>query len=125
MCLFSLKTWLNDNIPDSAIQLNKLTCYRADIGQNTSGKSRGGGLCLYINKEWCCNNAAVISKHCSSLVEFMFVKCRPFYLPREFTAIVIAARLHSKSSQVKSPLFIIALLTIQIVTKQLHNSTVC
>ncbi len=43
-----------------------------------------------INKEWC-NNAAVISKHCSSLVEFMFVKCRPFYLPREFTAIVIAA----------------------------------
>ncbi len=53
-------------------------------------ESRGGGLCVYINKEWC-NNAAVISKHCSSLVEFMFVKCRPFYLPREFTAIVIVA----------------------------------
>ncbi len=31
------------------------------------------------------------SKHCSPLVEFMFVKCRPFYLPREFTAIVIVA----------------------------------
>ncbi len=45
---------------------------------------------LYINKEWC-NNAAVVSKHCSPLVEFMFVKCRPFYLPREFTAIVIGA----------------------------------
>ncbi len=55
-----------------------------------SGKSRGGGLCLYINKEWC-NNAAVVSKHCSPLVEFMFVKCRLFYLPREFTAIVIGA----------------------------------
>ncbi len=26
-----------------------------------------------------------------SLVEFMVVKCRPFYLPREFTAIVIVA----------------------------------
>ncbi len=84
------ETWLNDNIPDSAIQLNKLTCYRADRDKTLSGKSRGGGLCLYINKEWC-NNAAVLSKHCSPLVEFMFVKCRPFYLPREFTAIVIAA----------------------------------
>ncbi len=31
----------------------------------------------------------MVSKHCSSLVEFMFVKCRPLYLPREFTAIVI------------------------------------
>ncbi len=90
-CVFVFtETWLNDNIPDSAIQLNKLTCYRADRDKTLSGKSRGGGLCLYINKEWC-NNAAVLSKHCSPLVEFMFVKCRPFYLPREFTAIVIAA----------------------------------
>ncbi len=90
-CVFVFtETWLNDNIPDSAIQLNKLTCYRADRDKTLSGKSRGGGLCLYINKEWC-NNAAVLSRHCSPLVEFMFVKCRPFYLPREFTAIVIAA----------------------------------
>ncbi len=85
------------NIPDSAIQLNRLTCYRADRDTALSGKTvpvhsdhSGGGLCVYINKEWC-NNAAVVSKHCSPLVEFMFVKCRPFYLPREFTAIVIVA----------------------------------
>ncbi len=45
---------------------------------------------MYIKKEWC-NNAAVLSKHCSSLVEFMVVKCRPFYLPREFRSIVIVA----------------------------------
>ncbi|KAI2650776.1 hypothetical protein H4Q32_000841 [Labeo rohita] len=37
------------------------------------------------------NNKHSITKHCSSLVEFMLVKCRPFYLPREFTAIVIVA----------------------------------
>ncbi len=88
-CVFVFtETWLNDNIPDSAIQLNRLTCCRSD--RDTTGNSRGGGLCVYINKEWC-NNTAVLSKHCSSLVEFMFVKCRPFYLPREFTAIVIVA----------------------------------
>ncbi len=84
------ETWLNDTIPDSAIQLHGLTCYRADRDSSLSGKTRGGGLCVYVNKEWC-NNAVVVTKHCSSLVEFMFVKCRPFYLPREFTAIVIVA----------------------------------
>ncbi len=90
-CVFVFtETWLNDNIPDSAIQLHGLTCCRADRDSSLSGKTRGGGLCMYINKEWC-NNAAVLSKHCSSLVEFMVVKCRPFYLPREFTAIVIVA----------------------------------
>ncbi len=84
-CVFVFtETWLNENIPDSAIQLHN--CYRAD--RSLSGKTRGGGLCVYINKEWC-NNAAVVSKDCSSLVEFMIVKCRPSYLPREFTAIVI------------------------------------
>ncbi len=90
-CVFVFtETWLKDNIPDSAIQLNRLTCYRADRDTTLSGKSRSGGLCVYSNKEWC-NNAAVLSKHCSPLVESMFVKCRPFYLPREFTAIVIVA----------------------------------
>ncbi|KAI2643798.1 hypothetical protein H4Q32_029977 [Labeo rohita] len=90
-CVFVFtETWLNDNIPDSAVQMHGLTCYRADRDTALSGKTRGGGLCVYINKGWC-NNAVVVTKHCSSLVEFMFVKCRPFYLPREFTAIVIVA----------------------------------
>ncbi len=83
-----IETWLNDNILDSAIQLHRLTCCR--VYRDSSSKTRGGGLCVYINKEWC-NNAAVLSKHCSLLVEFMVVKCRPFYLPRRFTAIVIVA----------------------------------
>ncbi len=90
-CVFVFtETWLNDNIPDSAIQQHGLTSYRADSDSSLSGKARRGGLCVYVNKEWC-NNAVVVTKHCSSLVEFMFVKCRPFYLPREFTAIVIVA----------------------------------
>ncbi len=90
-CVFVFtETWLNDNIPDSAIQLHGLNCYRVDRDSSLSGKTRGGGLCVYINKEWC-NNAAVVSKHCSSLVEFMVVKCQPFHLPQEFTAIVIVA----------------------------------
>ncbi|KAI2645345.1 hypothetical protein H4Q32_028858 [Labeo rohita] len=90
-CVFVFtETWLNDRTPDTAIQLHGLTCCRADRDSSLSGKTCGGGLCVYINKEWC-NNAAVVTKHCSSLVEFMFVKCWLFYLPWEFTAIVIVA----------------------------------
>ncbi|KAK3528893.1 hypothetical protein QTP70_012063 [Hemibagrus guttatus] len=31
----------------------------------------------------------LVSSYCSSLVEFVTVRCRPFYLPREFTTIFI------------------------------------
>ncbi len=33
----------------------------------------------------------MVCKHCSPLVEFMIIKCRPFYLPREYTAILLVA----------------------------------
>ncbi|KAL0148751.1 hypothetical protein M9458_055929 [Cirrhinus mrigala] len=103
-CVFVFtETWLNDKTPDSAIQLPGLTCCRADRDSSLSGKTRGGGLCVYINKEWC-NSAAVVTKNCSSLVEFVFVKCRPFYLPREFTAIVIVAVYISPCANAKDAL---------------------
>lgn len=39
-CVFILpETWLNDNIPDSGIQLPRLTCYRVSA---EGGKTRGG-----------------------------------------------------------------------------------
>ncbi len=84
------ETWLNNSVPDCAIQLEQLTCYRADRALVEGGKRRGGGLCVYINNAWC-RDAVVVCKHCSPLVEFMIIKCQPFYLPREFTAILLVA----------------------------------
>ncbi len=90
-CVFVFtETWLNNSVPDCAIQLEQLTCYRADRALVEGGKRRGGGLCIYINDAWC-RDAVVVCKHCSPLVEFMIIKCRPFYLPREFTAILLVA----------------------------------
>ncbi len=77
-CVFVFtETWLNNSVPDSAIQLDQLTCYRADRALVEGGKRGGGGLCIYINDAWC-RNAVVVCKHCSPLVEFMIIKCRPF-----------------------------------------------
>ncbi|KAK0137023.1 hypothetical protein N1851_026795 [Merluccius polli] len=84
------ETWLNDNIPDSAVQLEQLTCYRADRAHGNGCKQRGGGVCVYIRDAWC-QDAMVVCRHCSPLAKFMIIKCRPFYLPREFTAVLLIA----------------------------------
>lgn len=84
--LVKKKTWLNDNIPNSGIQLSGLTCYHADRVSVVRGKTRGGGVCIYISNAWCWN-AAVVHKHCLLLVEFLIVRCWPFYPPKEFTVI--------------------------------------
>lgn len=81
---------MTEKIPDSGIELAELTLQRADRVASTSGKLRGGGLAIYTNNSWCCD-ARMISKSCSPDVVLMTVKCRPFYLPRELTAIFITA----------------------------------
>ncbi len=74
-CVFvSTETWLNNSIPDSAIQLDELTCYRADRALIEGGKTRGGGVCVYISDAWC-QDTVVVCKHCSPLAEFMIHKC--------------------------------------------------
>lgn len=90
-CLFIFtESWLHENIPDEAVQLKGTSLFRADRDAVSSGKSRGGGLCIYINKDWCANATSVF-KHCSELVEFLIVSCRPFYLPWEFTSVIVVA----------------------------------
>ncbi len=57
-----------------------------------TGKSRGGGVCFYINNSWCNErNIHSIKSFCSPDLEFHTLLCRPFWLPRDFTAIIITA----------------------------------
>lgn len=62
-----------------------LTTFRSNRDCDLSGKSHGGGVCVYINNNWC-NNATEVRSYCSPGNEFLTIRCRPFYLPREFTA---------------------------------------
>ena len=55
-----------------------------------SGKRRGGGLCVYINDAWC-SNAVKVDGQCLPDVEFLMLRCRPYYLPREFTSVFVVA----------------------------------
>ncbi len=65
----------------------------ARIEQRSSqGKAEEGGVCFYINNSWCNErNIHSIKSFCSPDLEFHTLLCRPFWLPREFTAIIITA----------------------------------
>ncbi|ONI45398.1 hypothetical protein AN641_04275 [Candidatus Epulonipiscioides gigas] len=87
--LIFTETWLHNNILDEALALDGRSLFRADRTQD-SGKTRGGGLCVYINDAWCTGAVRVDGK-CSPDVEFLLLRCRPYYLPREFTSVFVAA----------------------------------
>ena len=90
-CAITLtETWLNSSIPDNAVSFEGLATFRADRRCALQDHPRGGGLCIYINNNWCIN-AKFVSSHCSPDIELLNVNCRPFYLPREFTLVSITA----------------------------------
>ena len=62
--------------------------YRCDRDLNATGKFDGGGVCVIINDNWC-TNVSIISKNCTKNLEHISLKCRPYYLPREFSSVTI------------------------------------
>ncbi|KAI4875417.1 hypothetical protein NFI96_032939, partial [Prochilodus magdalenae] len=60
------------------VELEGRALFRAD--RSATGKTRGGGNRIYVNKVWC-TDCVVMVTHCSADLEFLIIKCRPFYLP--------------------------------------------
>ncbi len=49
-CVICLtETWMSAMVPDSAIELTGFSVHRSDRMKELTGKSRGGGVCFYIN----------------------------------------------------------------------------
>ncbi len=92
-CVICLtETWMSTMVPDSAIELTGFSVHHSDRTKELTGKSRGGGVCFYINNSWCDErNIHSIKSFCSPDLEFNLLLCRPFCLLREFTAIIITA----------------------------------
>ncbi|KAK1796931.1 hypothetical protein P4O66_000895 [Electrophorus voltai] len=96
LCLLHLAIFLIANlfdlfwVPNHAIQPAKFfSVHRMDRTAD-SGKSRGGGVCVMINNSWCNNaNVVTLTRSCSTNLELLALKLRPFYLPREFSSVII------------------------------------
>ncbi len=78
-----METWLNRAIPDSALHLAGFQLFRADRVTESSGKTRGGGICFYINEGWC-TDVTVLKKMCCPNLEALFINCKPFLTVRVF-----------------------------------------
>lgn len=83
------ETWLSNNILDLAVELEERIIFQTDCTLGY-GKTREGGVCVYIYNSWCMDTA-LIERHCCPDLDFLLLKCRPFYLPREITAVFVAA----------------------------------
>ncbi len=90
LCL--TETWLTPSVPDNAVMpSDNFSVLRMDRTAE-AGKTKGGGVCFMINKKWCDpRNISILSRSCSAHLEHLSIICRPFYLPREFTSIIITA----------------------------------
>ncbi|KAK0149801.1 ABC transporter G family member 23 [Merluccius polli] len=86
------ETWLSPSVPDHAVAPHGFSVFRADRSADLSGKKIGGGVCFLTNNAWC-NPDSIhpLKQFCSPDVEYLMLLCRPFWLPREFTAIILTA----------------------------------
>jgi ribosome assembly protein 1 len=82
------ETWLCGSTPDSALQLAGFQLFRADRDTELSGKTKGGGICFYLNSGWC-KDVTVMLQHCSPVLETHIINCKPFYSPREFASFIL------------------------------------
>ncbi|CAL9697560.1 unnamed protein product [Knipowitschia caucasica] len=84
------ETWLTESMPDSVIELDNFTLFRADRSKLHTGKSRGGGLALFVNNYWCKAEHCIIKTVvCCRDIELLAIGMRPFYLPREFSHVIV------------------------------------
>ncbi len=86
------ETWLTPTVPDTAVTpSDNFSVLRMDRSAE-AGKNKGGGVRFFINKKWCdSRNISILSRSCSPHLEHLSIICRPFYLPREFTSIIVTA----------------------------------
>ncbi|XP_078000927.1 uncharacterized protein LOC144453491 [Glandiceps talaboti] len=83
------ETWLNESISDSHVWIDGFKLIRGDRTK-LSRKKKGGGVCVYVNGKWCHpNNVHVKVRSCTPNVETLTLSLRPYYLPREFTQVLL------------------------------------
>lgn len=82
------ETWLSETTPDCALRLPGFHLHRADRVTELSGKSQGGGICFYVNEGWRIN-VTELMKSCCPELETLFINCKPFFSPREFSSTIL------------------------------------
>ena len=81
------ETWLTELTPGTDTNLDGFQLRRADRTAE-SGKGKRGGLAVFVNDR-CCNSAHITVKEQVCAKDILAVSMRPYYLPREFTQVIV------------------------------------
>ena len=73
------ETWFSRDIPDNFTQVDGFSHVRLDRDENL-GKTRGGGVCIYIKDSWC-SKFAIRDTVCNPDLELLCVTLRHTTLP--------------------------------------------
>ncbi|KAL7860079.1 hypothetical protein SRHO_G00152260 [Serrasalmus rhombeus] len=68
--MFFMETWLRGDVADSVVELEGRALFRADRSTATTGKTRGGGTCIYIaraNYSYSSQTLLDINIHCTNI----------------------------------------------------------
>lgn len=90
VCILAFtETWLKEHVSQDVMEIDGFGApFRLDRDPTVTGKSLGGGLCLYINKRWC-STVIIRESLCTPDIELLAVSLRPFYLSREFPKLFV------------------------------------
>ena len=83
------ETWLSLDILSPSIQPSGFSVHRTDSNKELSGKKKGGSVC-FMNYSWCdCDKE--LKSFCSPNLKYLTIKCRPHYLPIEYSLVIVTA----------------------------------
>jgi hypothetical protein len=85
------ETWFDDRVTDDSVYIDGFGVpYRSDRDPTVSGKHHGGGVCLYVNEQYCNRANVTVRKQLSTPdLDMLCVSLRPKYLPREFGQVFV------------------------------------
>ncbi len=105
----------------TALHFPNFQLFRSDRNAESTGKSRGGGKCFYINERWC-TDVTVLKKMCCSDLEALFINCKPLYSLREFCSFILVSVYIPPQAHLNSALH--KLTNLITDTEQQHSDSV-
>lgn len=108
--------------PDNSLIIDGFgTPFRTDRCPLVTGKKQGGGVCLYINQDWC-RSVTVRESVCTKDLELLSVSLRPKYMPREFPQLfVTVVYIHPRANEANVVETIGNVLRLQAITPDAPN----
>ena len=84
------ETWLHEDVPDSVVSINGFLTVRSDRDLKLCRKKSAGGLAVMVNSKWCNPGHVTVKERIwTPDIELMVVSMRPYYLPREYSHVLV------------------------------------